>query len=413
VTITTAPITAYHFQQVTPGGVVGNLLLAPLLELVALPLALAGTALGEVGAPLVRIATWLVEQIDRGAELLALVTPVGHVAVASALVTAILVALGLVLASRARRTRLDLALWAAMCAAWACARTPPPDAALRITFLDVGQGDAALVELPDGAVWLVDAGGLSSARDLRAASAPGRAIERTLAAYGHHRIDLAIISHPHPDHYLGLAAITAPIHELWIAEEPDGDDASEPVRGISDGRSFRSLAEALVLRGTRLVHPPLGLARVQAGVELRVWAPRYRPTEDAYERCAADPVRGTNDNSLVLTLHYRGRTVLFTGDIEAEGEELLTAANVPRVDVVKVPHHGSPTSSSEALVAATRPTLAVISCGRGNSFGFPAAGVLARWRAAGAEVARTDIDGAITVIIDAAGNLAFERFVVE
>jgi len=410
VTITTAPLTAYHFQQVTPGGVVGNLVLAPLLELVALPLALAGTALGELGAPLVRGATWIVAQLDHGAALLALGTPVGRVAVASALVAAILVALGLVLAARARRTRLDLALWIALCVAWSFARVPAPDGALRVTFLDVGQGDAALVELPDGSAWLIDAGGHASARDLRAASAPGQAIARTLAAYGHDRIELAILSHPHPDHYLGLAALPVPIGELWAAPEPE----REPAAADDDGRSFRSLAAQLAARGTRLVHPPLGLARRQAGVELRVWGPRYRPADGGgEEHCAADPVRGVNDNSLVVTIHYRGRTLLFTGDLEAEGEELLVAANVPRVDVVKVPHHGSPTSSSESLVAATRPALAVISCGRGNTFGFPAAAVVARWREAGADVARTDTDGAITVIIDAAGNLAVDRFVVE
>jgi competence protein ComEC len=79
--------------------------------------------------------------------------------------------------------------------------------------------------------------------------------------------------------------------------------------------------------------------------------------------------------------------------------------------VVKVPHHGSPTSSTPAFVAATHPSLAVISCGRANHFGFPSADVLARWRAAGASIARTDEDGAVTVTIDATGGLGVSRFV--
>jgi len=121
-------------------------------------------------------------------------------------------------------------------------------------------------------------------------------------------------------------------------------------------------------------------------------------------------VRTVNDNSLVVALRYRGRTLLFTGDVEAEGEAELVAAGIGRADVVKVPHHGSPTSSTEALIAATRPGLAVISCGRGNSFGFPSREVVDRWRDAGAEIARTDRDGAITVTIDLQGALAIDRF---
>ena len=403
VTITTAPITAYHFQQVTPGGVVGNLVLTPFVELLALPLALAGIALGI--EPLIRVATAIVAAVDRAAELLAHALPVGTVAVAGAITLATLVALSLVLAAREHRTRLDALAWAVLCLVWALARTPPPPGALRVTFLDVGQGDAALVELPDGAVWLIDAGGHPNARSLAAASAPADAISRALGAAGHDRIDLVAISHPHPDHYLGLAGITVPIGELWSAAEP------EPVLASRRGAlpSFGELAAVLTARGTQLVHPPLGLARRQAGVELIVWAPRYRARDGGPVLGAADPVRSINDNSLVIAIHYRGRALLFTGDLEAEGEELLVAAGVARADVVKVPHHGSPTSSSRALTEATRPAIAVISCGRGNTFGFPARTVLARWEAAGARIARTDSDGAITVVVDAAGRL----FVVE
>jgi competence protein ComEC len=173
---------------------------------------------------------------------------------------------------------------------------------------------------------------------------------------------------------------------------------------------FGAVAAGLIARGTRLRHPALGVARSEAGVELVVWAPRMQVAADAPVACAADPVRTVNDNSLVVALRYRGRTILFTGDIEGEGEDDLVAAGIGRADVVKVPHHGSPTSSTAALTAATRPALAVISCGRANAFGFPAASVVDRWRAAGARVVRTDTDGAITVTIDVRGEIAIERF---
>jgi competence protein ComEC len=396
VALTTAPLTAMHFQQVAPGGIVGNLVLTPLVELVALPMALAGLVLPG-GRWLVRGATELVGVVDTAAGWLAHVTPVGRVAVASPIAMVVLVALALALAARARRGWLDVVLWVAMCAGWAIARTPPPAGALRVTFVDVGQGDAALVELPDGATWLVDAGGDAAALDPLAAAAPGRAIAAVLAVHGETRVELALLSHPHPDHYLGFSALAqlgVPIDELWSAEQPGAASRA----GLA---SFGDIAAELTARGTRIAQPPLGVAREEAGVTLTVWAPRMPPGSLA----ALDPVRTVNDNSLVVTIGYRGHTLLFAGDLEAEGEEALVAAQLPAVDVVKVPHHGSPTSSTDVLVAATHPRLAVISCGAGNRFGFPSPAVVARWRAAGADVLRTDTSGAITVIIDDDGTL--------
>lgn len=409
ITVTTAPITAYHFQQLSVGGILGNLVLTPLLELFALPLALAGIALGALGGTLIWLATLLVTLIDRVGALLAAHMPVGHIAVASLGGVAVLVALSLWLATRGTRTRLDVIGWIALCAAWWLARDPAPPQALRVTFLDVGQGDAALIELPDGAVWLVDAGGIASAHG-PAASSTGVVIDRALAVFEHDAIDLAIISHPHPDHYLGLLGIAAPIHELWSAAEPEAPVRRDPtVRG--QPTAFARVTDVLVARGTRLEHPPLGLARREAGVELFVWGPRFEVAEGARVIEAADPVRTVNDNSLVIELRFRGRRILFVGDIEAEGEHLLVAAGLSHVDVVKVPHHGSPTSSSPAFVEAAAAELAVISCGRGNTFGFPAADVIARWRAAGTDVARTDLEGAITVVVDDEGALSASRFV--
>jgi competence protein ComEC len=319
---------------------------------------------------------------------------------------AALVTLSLWLVARARRTMADALAWLALCALWASARTPPPPGALRVTFLDVGQGTATLVELPDGAVWLVDAGGLASALDLAHAAAPGRAIEATLEAHDHDAIDLAVISHPHPDHYLGLAGLRVPVDQLWSADESALAPAPASLGGALP--SFAEVAHALEGRGTRLAHPPLGLARAEAGVELVVWGPRFQEGPDRRVVEAADPVRSVNDNSLVVAIRYAGRTILLPGDVEAEGEEALVAAALPHVDIVAVPHHGSPTSSTSVFVAATRPELALISCGVANRFGFPAATVVARWTGAGASVERTDQSGAITVTVSRDGELSFD-----
>ncbi|CAN5918952.1 hypothetical protein BH11MYX3_BH11MYX3_23840 [soil metagenome] len=404
IALTTAPITAFHFQQVSAGGVVGNLVLTPVVELIALPLALAGVVLGPFGGPLIRIASWLVTLVDGAAGALAHVTPVGHIAVATSGAMGVIVVLSVWFASRSQRTTNDLLLWIALCVAWSVSRIPPDPGTLRITFVDVGQGDGAIIELPDGEVWLIDAGGNASAHELATAAAPGTAITRVLAAYGHDRIDLAILSHPHPDHYLGLAAIGVPIGELWSAAEPETPLPSRP--GAMPG--FNELAQLLAARGTRLVHPRLGIVRAEAGVTLEVLAPRFQAAEGAPVIEAADPVRTVNDNSLVIAIQFRGRRLLFVGDVEREGEDGLVAHGLGHADVVKVPHHGSPTSSSPGLVAATQPALAVISCGRGNAFGFPSPAVVARWEAAGARVARTDREGSIIVVVDAAGGLAVE-----
>lgn len=409
VAITTAPLTALHFHQVAPGGVIGNLVLTPIVELFALPLGFAGVLLGDLGRPFVTAAVWIVARVDSLAGLLARVMPVGTIAIGASIVLIALVALGLWLASRPRRTRGELVAWLALCALWTLAHTPPSPGSLRVTYLDVGQGDAAIVELPGGGVWLVDAGGNASAGTLAAASAPGTAIARTLAVYGRSSIDRAILSHPHPDHYLGLAALDLPIGELWFAG--DVGDAGDGAR-LRPSRipSFTAIAATLAARGTRLVRPSLGTSRTADGVALEVWAPRYVAAAGAPPVLAPDPVRGVNDNSLVIAIHYAGRTLLFPGDLEAEGEEAVVDAGLTAADVVKVAHHGSSTSSSQPFVAATHPTLAVISCGVANAFGFPSPAVVDRWHAAGARVARTDLDGAITVTVTADGELSVEQF---
>ena len=124
VSLATAPLTALHFQQVTVGGIVGNLVLTPLVELVALPLGLAGALLGGAGDPLVMLATATVALVDRATGLLAPILPVASIAIASQGVMAVLVAVALVLATRRQRSLLDVGLWVALCCSWSIARSP-------------------------------------------------------------------------------------------------------------------------------------------------------------------------------------------------------------------------------------------------------------------------------------------------
>jgi competence protein ComEC len=436
ITATTAPITAWHFHEVAPGGVVGNLVAAPVIELAVIPLGLLGVALGAVsdaaGGALIDVAVALAGLVDDVARALAPHLPVLEVPpprAAEVLAWAALCAAVWLAPRRAWRRRAAVAGAAAAVvlvasATWSAAVAPRVRDELRVTFLDVGQGDAAVIELPGGEVWLVDAGGLPihapdgmpAAAVARLQRSPGEAVARFLAARRIDRIDVAVISHPHPDHYLGLAAVAAHVEigEVWSARPaPDdphvaGGDAAAYMAGAMP--SFEATVAALAARGTRRVHPPLGEARRAGGAVLEVLAPRFDDGAGEAPVAAADPVRSVNDDSLVIAVRFAGRRVLLLGDVEEEGEARLIERGDAAADVVKVAHHGSPTSSSEALIAATGAAWAVISCGRANRFGFPADEVVHRWEASGARVLRTDRSGAVTVTVAPDGTVAVDTY---
>jgi competence protein ComEC len=412
VTAVTAPISAYHFHQLAVAGIVGNLLVTPLVELVAIPLALIGLAIAGLapaaGGALIDLAIGACGLADRLAGAIAdlvpavAVAPIGVVASAAWLAGVAITAAALTRRLAPGRAALAI-VGCALVVLIAGARSPgPPPGGARITFLDVGQGDAAVVELGDQ-VWLIDAGGEPSADQLD--GGPGAAVVRFLTARRIDHIDVAIVSHPHPDHYLGLIAIGArvPIGEVWSAAEAE---PRAPASARDPTPRFDEVVGTLTARGTRWVHPALGPHAVGPAI-VRVLAPAYDPGDGPRPIATVDPVVSVNDGSLVIAVEVAGRRVLFAGDLEAEGEASLIArvgAWLPS-EIVKVPHHGSPTSSSQALVDATAPRWAIASLGVANRFGFPGPAVVARWRRAGAEVLRTDERGAVTVEIDAAGAI--------
>ncbi len=443
VTAATAPITAWHFHEVSFGGVIGNLVATPLVELVVIPLGLAGMALAalvpavggvviDLSVALAGVGARLVAALGACTPSLAVPPPSPLELVACAALYAAWAGARTGWLSARRAALLAAVAGLGLAGAWAAydrGRVAGDD--LRVTFLDVGQGDAAVIELPGGEVRVVDAGGAPGALgDLRATARPGEVVARYLRTRRIARVDVAVVSHPHPDHYLGLVALAArvPVARLWSAaeepparaaeepparaavEEPSARVAVDPAARRERPRSgadpgFAAIAAWLEATGTVHEHPALGAHR-RGDVTIRVLAPVHDPGGGPAPHAAADPVRSLNDNSLVLVIERAGRCVLFTGDLEAEGEADLVAAGIGACDVVKVAHHGSPTSSTPAFVAATRPALAVMSLGRVNRFGFPGPEVVTRWQAAGARVLRTDQVGAVTVTIDRAGALA-------
>jgi competence protein ComEC len=262
-----------------------------------------------------------------------------------------------------------------------------PRGGLRVTFLDVGQGDAALVDLPDGRLMLIDAGGNPGG-----GPDPGeRALLPLLAARRRERIDLAVLTHPHPDHYGGFHALVdrIPIGELWDSGQAEVEKDVEGTFGEA-----ATLLRNLRTRGTRVVGPRQLCERTHAAGGARIdvlWpCPRHDAGLDA------------NDNSLVLRLRFGRRSFLFVGDAEALAERalVLREGNALRADVLKVGHHGSRTSTSPGFLAAVAPRIAVISAGASNRFGHPHPEVVHRLRAARVTPIELCIDGGTVVGTD-------------
>jgi competence protein ComEC len=279
------------------------------------------------------------------------------------------------------------------------------DGRLRVDFLDVGQGDSALVTMPDGATLLVDGGGRPDLRRRRGAEDEGEEFEpdareigdAVVSEYlwwrGLSRVDYVLATHADADHIDGLNAVVKnfKVAAAFVARAPTNDpefmrfDASAHDAGVP---------LYVVGRGDRL---RFGAVTVDV-----LWPPLAQGD--------ADMPSGNND-SVVLRFSFGRRTFLLTGDAEADAERALVAAgDTLRCDALKVAHHGSRTSSTEGFVSAARPALAVVSVGQDSPYGHPDREVLARWRDAGALVLTTGERGTITISTDGE-DLRAETFV--
>ena len=397
--LATAPIVWWGFGGLPPLGLLANLLLVPvgslLLLLTAAHAAFACAA--PLFAPLSAAPLAITARaFMRGCAALNRQGPHPTLPVLSLEQGLLLSAcVCVVLFARSRR----LQLWAAALGVLACAglewrlrHVEKPEGELRISFFDVGQGDAALLDLPDGRALLIDAGG-----NPQHGPDPGeRVLLPLLAARRRDRVDTVVLTHPHPDHFGGLDALLprVPVRELWDSGQ---GTAEAEMSGTSQHAS--DIVHAARARGTRVMTPPELCGHPRAFGAARVSVLWPCPSYDA----GFDP----NDNSLVLRVEFAGRRVLFTGDIEAHAEAALLASGSDlRADVLKVPHHGSRTSSSEALLAAVQPSLAIISAGAVNPFGHPHPDVVERLKAHAKEVIDLGQRGGTQLTIDARGQIA-------
>ncbi|MFQ5830092.1 MAG: DNA internalization-related competence protein ComEC/Rec2 [Candidatus Methylomirabilia bacterium] len=274
-----------------------------------------------------------------------------------------------------------LALWVVAASLWPWIK--PNEGRLRVTFLDVGQGDAVFVELPGGERLLID-GGPGGSRRLDVG-------ELVIAPFLWNRavrhLDVVAVTHSDPDHAGGLPAV---LRRFTVGESWDN--------GYWDRRTF-GLRELVENSGVRRRSLHRG-ERIWLGpVMITVLNPPARYLQGSLRH----PTSDDNNNSLVLRLDWGEASFLFAGDLEREGERALLDAHQPlRHLVLKVAHHGSRFSTTRAFLAAARPTFGVITVGARNPFGHPTRETLERLTASGVRVYRTDRDGAI--IFDTDGH---------
>ncbi|OGY68806.1 MAG: hypothetical protein A3H59_01145 [Candidatus Jacksonbacteria bacterium RIFCSPLOWO2_02_FULL_43_9] len=246
---------------------------------------------------------------------------------------------------------------------------------LIVSFLDIGQGDSTLIRTPRNHTILIDAGPTGTVVQKLGKALPF--YDRT--------IDLAIITHPQTDHFAGFLDVAEryAIKQLITSDipysSPEWEAFTKKVSEFHIPVSFVSSQRTMIL---------------EDGVSLELLWPISMAVDTLH-------LPDANEGSVVALLRYGEHEFLFTGDISADTESQLLANNlIPDIDVLKVAHHGSKTSSSKEFITQAQPEIAVIMVGRDNSFGHPNARTLLTLNQAGSVVYRTDIDGDVTFASD-------------
>jgi competence protein ComEC len=381
----TVPILATAFHRVTFSGLVLNLAAVPLMTLIMaagyafLPLALIHPALARglsPGLDLLVKAFLALAKLWEKAPFLSYRIPAPPAWV-TVLYTLFLLALLFPRRFKLQRAVL-LPLFLAVFAVLVIYPFPPRGSpGLRVTFIDVGQGDSILIEFPGEKKMLVDGGGLPAGEFDIGESV----VSPVLWDKGMKRVDIMVSTHAHPDHIGGLLAVARNfrIGEVWEGDAPEDD--------VWYGRFRKALAASVPVR-----HVEAGFVRRESGVRIEVLHPPASPAAQ----------RGVdNESSLVLKLTYGHTAFLLTADIGRPTEQSLIEKGFPLGStVLKAGHHGSQTSTSEEFLNRVGPRLVVITVGQANVFGFPHPAVLERCRQAGVRVLRTDLDGAVEITSD-------------
>ena len=271
--------------------------------------------------------------------------------------------------SKSKILILLLLLWASLI--WTAVLYKPARL-LRATFLDVGQGDSTFFQFPYGGNMLID-GGTGGKYDM------GKRVVAYLRRQGVRRIDILLLSHPHDDHVGGLITVLKnfPVGLVLDSGQAHTSYSYEEFLKLIEGKRipYRIIKEGGEIKGFK-------------GVRITV----LNPPPHLLEGTDSD----INNNSLVLKVTYGKVSLLLTGDIEREAEErLLRYGHYLKSTIIKVPHHGSRTSSTPDFLGLVNPQVAVIPVGRRNPFRHPSPQVLQRYEKRGTTIYRTDRQGAI------------------
>jgi competence protein ComEC len=388
--VVTSPIVAFHFHRVSTIGLISNTIIIPIIGLGVLPLGLFSLPLILVfpsgGALLVQAAAALAHVGIRAMELIASLPFAARYLPGPTMLEMILIytfIASLLWLKRQPIKKLALALILVLAlidfSYWGLRGYATNE--LKATFLDVGQGDCTLVEFPHGKRMLIDGGGLYGDFDVgENVVAPFLWKRRIL------KVDYLVLSHPQPDHYKGLLFIAQHFGpcEFWH-------------NGMtSAASSYEELIKVINDKGITMVKVEDGYVRSMGGA----WVEILHPDEGWMP--GGERKRGwTNNNSLVLRIAFGENRLLFTGDIEKEAESrLLRDDKQLGAQVLKVPHHGSKSSSTYYFVDEVSPQYAIFSLGYKNIYHFPSMRIVRRYEELSSQILRTDLDGAVTVTSD-------------
>jgi competence protein ComEC len=260
----------------------------------------------------------------------------------------------------------------------------PPRGVLRVSMIDVGQGDAILVEFPGGETLLVDTGPLTLA---------GNAGKKTVVPFlkrkGIGAVDILVITHPDADHCGGAASVIRSLPVRRVIESDAGGWTA--VYGSYHAAALaRGSPPSLAWRGESITAAECARLYV-------LWPGRGRTAPLTHSRGG-----GSNNASIVFKLVYGNVSFLFTGDAERESEigMIRSFGSFLRSTVLKVAHHGSDSGTSQEFLDAVRPAVALVSVGLHNRFGHPSPALLRRLDGAGVRVLRTDREGAVVLVTD-------------
>ena len=391
VTLVTLPLVAYYFNQLPWLGVFANVLAVPVMGILLVPIGLAAgighIVVGGTHLPMASLNQWLLGSFVDAVRAVSML-PGGewHVAAPSVLTIALFYGCLVLLWQRVGQSAIRWgigtgALLVLLWWVWSPRMFPDGDH-FRVTFLDVGQGDSAVVELPDGQVVLIDGGATYERFDM------GRGVVAPfLWSRGIRTIDQVIGTHPQLDHVGGLAWVVRHfnVQHYWGSGEAR---AELFYRRLQQSLAVRGLQEGVVREGLEVVSSgPCRMVALNPSAE--------EPLDGLLHDSQAGG-HGLNNRSVVTRLTCGLHTMLFAADVERDGlSRMMRSTPHDPIEVLKVPHHGAVSSLNREWLTSVHPQYAVFSAGRHNSYQHPAAAVLAAYEEEGSLVLRTDRDGGV------------------